>query len=153
IDRLTAPRLVEYWEQNPCVGGGFGEGQGIGAGMAKAAPGRAAAEAKDLGVKVEAQFAVGEYEVVILSAKDSSGLETWLLQNKYKIPNGAEPYLRPYVQQESKFFVAKVDPAKVKRERMGDGPEQTVLSPLRFHYDSEKFTLPIRLGLINSGGT
>jgi MYXO-CTERM domain-containing protein len=28
-----------------------------------------------------------------------------------------------------------------------------VLSPLRFHYDSEQFNLPIRLGLMNSGGT
>ncbi|HEX3345685.1 MAG TPA: DUF2330 domain-containing protein, partial [Polyangiaceae bacterium] len=28
-----------------------------------------------------------------------------------------------------------------------------VLSPLRFHYDADSFTLPIRLGLVNSGGT
>ena len=28
-----------------------------------------------------------------------------------------------------------------------------MLSPLRFHYDSEEFSLPIRLGLANSGGT
>ena len=32
----------------------------------------------DLGVKIEAQFAVGEYQIVILSAKDSTGLDTWL---------------------------------------------------------------------------
>ena len=30
---------------------------------------------RDLGVKIEAQFTVGEYEIVILSAKDSLGLE------------------------------------------------------------------------------
>ena len=29
---------------------------------------------------------------------------------------------------------------------------QAVLSPLRFHYDSEKFELPVRLGLVNSSG-
>jgi hypothetical protein len=28
-----------------------------------------------------------------------------------------------------------------------------VLSPLRFHYDAEAFALPVRLRLINSGGT
>ena len=33
---------------------------------------------KDLGVKVEAQFSVGEYDIVVLSAKDSNGLDTWL---------------------------------------------------------------------------
>ena len=43
--------------------------------------------------------------------------------------------------------------AKVSFERVGNGPEQAMLSPLRFHYDSDAFNLPIRLGLINSGGT
>ena len=46
-----------------------------------------------------------------------------------------------------KFFVAKVDPKKVKFE---DG--RAALSPLRFHYDSDEFTLPIRLGLANTRG-
>jgi hypothetical protein len=46
-----------------------------------------------------------------------------------------------------KFFVAKVDPKKVKME---DG--HVALSPLRFHYDSEEFALPIRLGMANSPG-
>ncbi len=47
-----------------------------------------------------------------------------------------------------KFFVAKVDPAKVT---FVDG--RAALSPLRFHYDSDEFALPIRLGLANSSGT
>src|SRR6478672_9541656 len=103
---------------------------------------------RDLGVTVEAKFAVGEYQILILSAKDSTGLDTWLKQEHYKIPDGAEPLLRPYVEAGSKFFVAKVDPSKVKME---DG--HAALSPLRFHYDSEDFSLPIRLGLANSAGT
>ena len=102
---------------------------------------------KDFGVKIEAQFTVGEYQIVILSAKDSTGLDGWLRAEKYQIPPGAEPLLRPYVASGMKFFVAKVDPAKVKFE---DG--RVALSPLRFHYDTEDFTLPIRLGLANSSG-
>ena len=149
VDSLTAPRLVEYWEQDPCAQGMHMAGGAMPASapmaMAKAASG---ASAEDLGVKIEAQFTVGEYEIVVLSAQDSSGLDTWLRQNKYMIPAGAEPYLRPYVQEGSKFFVAKVNVAKVK---MQDG--RAILSPLRFHYDSERFNLPIRLGLINSEGT
>jgi MYXO-CTERM domain-containing protein len=101
-----------------------------------------------LGVKIEAKFSVGEYNILILSAKDSTGLATWLAQEKYKIPDGAEPLLRPYVEGGSKFFVAKVDPTKVKFE---DG--RAALSPLRFHYDSDEFSLPIRLGMANSSGT
>jgi hypothetical protein len=155
VDKLTAPRLVEYWEQDPCPrpslglaghgvgGGGMGRGMGTGANLS------VRAEA----VRIEAQFTVGEYEIVVLSATDSTALDAWLRQNNYKIPAGAEPYLRPYVQMGMKFFVAKVDVSKVKFERVGNGPEQAVLSPLRFHYDSEAFNLPIRLGLINSAGT
>jgi hypothetical protein len=150
VDRLSAPRLVEYWEQDPCpkdadlggVGaighGGGGTGQGFGAGAGRVGG----------GVVIEARFEVGEYEIVILSAKDSSGLDTWLRENKYKIPENAEPVLRPYVQAGSKFFVAKVDVAKVKLEN-----GRATLSPLRFHYDSERFELPVRLGMLNSSGT
>ncbi|MBX3162358.1 MAG: DUF2330 domain-containing protein [Deltaproteobacteria bacterium] len=98
-------------------------------------------------VKIEAQFDVEEYQIVILSAKEAAGLNDWLKINGYKIPEGAEPLLRPYVESGSKFFVAKVDPAKVK---MVDG--RVALSPLRFHYDSEDFSLPIRLGMANSSG-
>ncbi len=149
VDTLTAPRLVEYWEQDPCAQPQLR--MGAGGGMARNVAPAAKAENKaadDLGVKVEAQFTVAEYEIVVLSAQDSTGLDTWLRQNKYTIPAGSEPYLRPYVQQGMKFFVAKVDVKKVTFEGT-----QAMLSPIRFFYDTERFTLPIRLGLINSSGT
>ena len=47
---------------------------------------------------IEAEFTVAEYDIVILSASDSTGLDTWLRDNDYKIPAGAEPLLRPYVE-------------------------------------------------------
>jgi hypothetical protein len=152
VDRLTAPRLVEYWEQDPCRPQVMYE-------MAPPAPaGMAPADALEEKsgaahhVKIEARFAVGEYDVVVLSAQDSSGLDAWLHENHYRIPGGAEPYLRPYVQMGMKFFVAKVNVAKVRFERSGNGKEHVVLSPLRFHYDADDFFLPVRLGLINSAG-
>ena len=100
------------------------------------------------GVKIEAKFAVGEYNIVILSAQDSTGLDTYLREQHYQIPKGAEPLLRPYVESGMKFFVAKVDPQKVKFEN-----GHAALSPLRFHYDADEFSLPIRLGIANSAGT
>src|SRR5262245_44857508 len=109
--------------------------------------GRSTKQARINVVKIEAQFDVEEYQIVILSATEAAGLEQWLQLNGYKIPEGAEPLLRPYVEAGSKFFVAKVDPKKV---HMVDG--HVALSPLRFHYDSEDFTLPIRLGMANSSG-
>lgn len=148
LDRLAAPRLVEYWEQDPCAPNarygtiGFGSGTGVGYG---AGSGRGGGGGRPM-VKVEAQFAVGEYDIVILSAQDATALQDWLTQHGYKIPAGASAHLQPYVQNGWKFFVAKVDPAKVSfRDGMAN------LSPLRFHYESKDFQLPIRLGLINAG--
>ena len=147
IDKLASPRLVEYWEQDPCAPMVEYKNGGP-PGKPKVRMMGGVQESGGLGVKVEAQFEVGEYEVVILSANDSLGLDTWIRQNGYKIPAGAEPLLRPYVQSGSKFFVAKVNIQKVRFE---NGMAQ--LSPLRFHYDTETFSLPVRLGLVNSAGT
>jgi MYXO-CTERM domain-containing protein len=150
IDQMGAPRLVEYWEQDPCQqeiydrAGGAAPPTATGVAMEKSK-----GNDKDFGVTVEAKFEVGEYQIVILSAKDSTGLDGWLRAEKYQIPPGAEPLLKPYVVAGSKFFVAKVDPTKVKFADDG----RAALSPLRFHYDAEEFTLPIRLGLANSSGT
>ncbi len=149
VDKLAAPRLVEYWEQDPC-NPRYPERRYVLEGVAVLSvdPEDDSAVAEKHGVKIESRFSVGEYNVLILSAKDSLGLDMFLRSQRYKIPAGAEPYLRPYVTQGSKFFVAKVDAKKVKFEN-----GQAMLSPLRFHYDSETFSLPVRLGLINSAGT
>jgi hypothetical protein len=148
IDKLSAPRLVEYWEQDPCPQPSMrdqsAERMAPMMAKSKAAPAGRLMEFDDR-VVVEAQFDVGEYEIVILSAEDGLGLERWLERNGYKIPAGAAPLFRPYIQQGMKFFVAKVN---VKKVTFTNG--QAVLSPLRFHYDSERFELPVRLGLINA---
>ena len=149
VDQLDAPRLVEYWEQDPCFTPPATTERRMRGGGAPLPPSPAPEnKAVDLGVTVEAQFSVGEYEVVILSAKDAGGLDTWLKQEKYKIPDGSEALFRPYVQSGSKFFVARVDAKKVTFDEKG----MATLSPLRFHYDSEQFALPVRLGLVNSNG-
>ncbi|MEJ7603061.1 MAG: DUF2330 domain-containing protein [Kofleriaceae bacterium] len=154
VEQMGAPRLVEYWEQDPC-GAGYERNEQTK--MARASAGTAAPSPEkkdaDFGVTIEAKFTVGEYQIVILSAKDSTGLEGWLNAEKYQIPKAAAPLLRPYVEQGMKFFVAKVDPTKVKFQDDANGTPRVELSPLRFHYDSEEFALPIRLGLANSSGT
>ena len=143
VDTLTAPRLVEYWEHDPCQPMDDFE-----APMAGNTSTDASAE-EDGGVVVEAQFSVGEYDIVILSASDSTGLETWLVANDYNIPSGAQQHFEPYVAGGMKFFVAKVDITKVE---IVDG--NAVLSPLRIEMaDTTNFNLPIKLGLINSSGS
>ncbi len=148
VDNLAAPRLVEYWEQDPCSPRIYEES--VMMPFMTGAPSRAVQRkgGDDLGVTVEAEFEVAEYNIVVLSARDSGGLDTWLRQENYNIPEGAEPVLAPYVAQGTKFFVAKVD-----SERVTFRNGRAVLSPIRVHYDSDDFSLPVRLGLLNSKGS
>ena len=89
---------------------------------------------------------MGEYDILILSAKESRGLETWLTQNGYRIPDGASEVIGSYLKQGMRFFVAKVDLAEQKR--LG----HTFLRPLQIAFESPKFMLPIRLGTVNARG-
>jgi MYXO-CTERM domain-containing protein len=147
LDAVTAPRLVEYWERDPCSGPRYVEDEEGGEEMAMEGPPAAPRGGSGGKVTVEAQFKVGEYDIVVLSSTESTALEDWLNQNDYNIPDGAAPYFKPYVQKGQYFFVAKINMDKVE---YSDG--EAVLSPIRFHYDSEDFVLPVRLGLINSKG-
>ena len=142
----SAPRLVEYFDQNPCVKYEMLE-QKLGSlqdRMPASSPARERGRA--LGVTIEAQYTVGEYDILILSAKESAGLETWLTENGYRIPNGASSVLHSYLKQGMKFFVAKVN--------LGEQAELglTHLRPLQIAFESPKFMLPIRLGTVNADG-
>lgn len=147
LDAYSAPRLVEYFDPDPCQR--YEEEDSFFNIKKKEknmpVPTSAPVEKKDLGVKVEASYTIGEYDIQILSAKYSDGLETWLNQNGYKIPKGASEALRPYIKQKLKFFVAKVN-----LKSMAQG--LTFLRPLQFAYESPKFMLPIRLGMLNAKG-
>lgn len=143
----SAPRLVEYFDENPCVRYELMERRSLD--MAKnMAPASASARERDtaLGVTVEAQYTIGEYDILILSAKESHGLETWLAENGYKIPHGASTVLHSYLKQDMKFFVAKVN--LTEQSKLGF----THLRPIQIAFESPKFMLPIRLGTINADG-
>ena len=150
LNEYSQPRLVEYFDENPCnpardyeksrrsspstslndvVVLGYGENK-----------------KKDLGVSVEAKYLVGEYDILILSATESAGLQTWLEQNGYKIPAGAGEVLEPYIKSNLKFFVVKVN-EKEKKKMPGN-----FLRPIQISFSSPKFMLPIRLGMANADG-
>jgi hypothetical protein len=105
-----------------------------------------AARAKSLGVTIEARYTVGEYDILILSAAQSNGLETWLRENDYSIPRGASAVLASYIKQNMKFFVAKVN--LEEQAKLGF----SYLRPIQVAYESPKFMLPIRLGTVNADG-
>ncbi len=146
LDAYSSPRLAEYFDPDPC------EPVVI---RPSAAPMMAGAArdtvamrrgADALGVRILESFAVGEYDILILSAEQSDGLETWLTQNGYKLPRGASGALKPYIAQGMKFFVAKVNLKAQAKTGFAS------LRPLQFAFDSPKFMLPMRLGMLNAQG-
>jgi hypothetical protein len=146
LDAFTAPRLVEYWDPNPCQTAEREEGLRLMGGVAPSAKMSDAARANALGVKIEARYTVGEYDILILSATQSSGLQRWLTENGYRVPPNAARVLGIYLKQGMKFFVAKVN----LKEKANSGFHD--LRPLQMAYESSKFMLPIRLGMVNADG-
>ena len=144
LDNYTAPRLVEYFDHSPC------RGRVMYAPVRRAAPMRMyknkSSGAKSLGVKIEAKYAVGVYDILLLSAQQSNGLVTWLKQNNYQLPKGAEPVINSYLAMGMKFFVAKVNMNRQAKTGFA------FLKPIRISYHSKNFMLPIRLGMLNAKG-
>jgi hypothetical protein len=148
LDAFSAPRLVEYQDPDPCESRRYQR-----MAMSKAAPamadlaGAGAPQSSQAqGVTVEAAYTVGEYDIVLLSATQSGGLAQWLADNGYRMPARTAAAVRPYVEQEMKFFVARVN----LKEQKAAGFQE--LRPLQLAFESPKFMLPIRLGMANSDG-
>ncbi len=145
LDNYTAPRLVEYFDRSPC------EPQVVyrKAPLARSAPvmlQKKERGADSLGVKIEAKYAVGVYDILLLSAQQSKGLVTWLQQNNYQLPKGAEPVINHYLAMGMNFFVAKVNMQRQSKTGF------SYLKPIRINYHSSNFMLPIRLGMLNAKG-
>lgn len=147
LEAYSGPRLVEYYDQNPCYQYELYD-RAIPSSVKTAVPMMdielEEEVADDLGVTIEASYSVGEYDILILSAEESGGLKTWLTKNNYQIPEGAEEVLDPYIKSDLKFFVAKVNLDKVADS------QTTYLNPIQITYESSKFMLPIRLGMANA---
>jgi len=145
LDSYSAPRLVEYFDPDPCLRMAM-EQRSLAKDAAALPASAATRREKSLGVTVEARYTVGEYDILILSARESDGLETWLRESGYRIPEGASRVLGGYLKQKMRFFVAKVN--LEEQARLGF----SYLRPIQVAYESPKFMLPIRLGMVNANG-
>jgi hypothetical protein len=146
LDAFTAPRLVEYYDPDPCQHEYPVASMGFAGATRTAAVPAAPMQTAYPGVKVEARYDVAEYDISILSAEQSDSLIRWLTDNGYRIPAGAEPVIGSYIKQKMHFFVAKVN---IKRL---DALGRAYLKPLQVRYETSKFMLPLRLGTVNANG-
>ncbi len=145
LDAYSAPRLVEYTDPNPCPGTVevMGEAKQV---VRRRDSSSLESVALKAGVIVRARYKVDEYEIVILSAKEGRSLDRWLRENGYRIPEGAPRVLQSYIRQGMFFFLAKVNWNEQKRLGFN------YLRPIQVAYESPKFMLPLRLGMVNAQG-
>jgi hypothetical protein len=168
LDAYTSPRLVEYHDGDPCavyerleMSSNDAALPAASKELKRSARSRGVTieaqytvgeydililSARQSGVTIEAQYTVGEYDILILSARQSNGLVQWLKENDYRIPPGANRVVNSYLKQDMRFFVAKVNIEE--QSKLG----YQYLRPLQVAYESNKFMLPIRLGTLNAKG-
>lgn len=150
LDAYSAPRLVEYFDQSPCRRDYLEDAESLDVvavaesniGMVR----RALTKEKKYKVTIEAEYKVAEYDIVILSAEESNGLKKYLISEGYKIPEKAEKVLAPYIKNKLKFFLVKVNKKEMRKQ------SKEFLSPIQIKFNSDRFMLPIRLGMANSTG-
>ncbi len=151
LDAYSSPRLAEYYDYNPCRRPMIEEkdfAYPTSVNMDESTNMRVMElTKKEYGVTIEAQYTVGEYDILLLSATESNGLKNWLTDNGYKIPTKAERVLAPYIKSNMKFFVVKVNLEEMKKA----GFDQ--LRPIQVRFTHPKFMLPLRLGMANSEGS
>jgi hypothetical protein len=148
LDNYSAPRLVEYFDENPCQRPMSTESESI---VLSSAPAGDAVRSRrppmpKPEVKILERYTVGEYDILILSAEESQGLKTWLDANGYRMPPDAAEVLEPYLKSGMKFFVAKVNLEAYENQGFKE------LRPIQMTFRSDKFMLPIRLGMANASG-
>jgi hypothetical protein len=136
LDGVTAPRLVERWEKDPC--------------LARAQENwRPEPTPSRPGVQTVATFQDGEYSVMAPGIAESASIVEFLRAREYHLGAEAEAALRPYADAGMRFLIAEVDRDQVHFNKHGEA----LLSPLRWHYDSDRFTLALAVGASQALGT
>jgi hypothetical protein len=140
-DTVTQPRFVEetcedhtgkIYDTCPPRNRGGGEGEGEG-------------ESAE-GVEVQAEWMLGDYTLVALSAEESGDLLQWLDQEGYAVSPALDEVLQDWIDDGQSFLAAKIRP---------DAPLDAAqtLDPLQIRVRSTEVRLPLRAGTVHSKGT
>ncbi len=145
LDAFSAPRLVEYFDEDPCSRRRYDFEDRM-MSMSSLEEDQRRSSAATLGVEIAGEYAIGTYDVLILEASQSDGLITFLTGEGYSLPHGAAPVLKDYIALGMKFFVARVNLERHEASETRDLP------PLQISFTSPDFMLPIQLGKVNADG-
>lgn len=126
LDRLTAPRLVQVWEQDPC---------------AAPTPPAPVAPPRD---ERPATIIKGEYDFASLGRIGAGELEAWLRERGFPLTDAHTAALADHFAAGASFVVARVDRRQVHFDVRGNA----VLSPFRVAFTpAGDWRVPLRAGL------
>jgi hypothetical protein len=95
-------------------------------------------------VTVHEQGTAGIYEFVVLSSTGGDELTTWLSENGYALPIGAERVLGRYVEKGWYWLAMRL------RKDLAESPK-LVPHPIAYTYDSETLTFPLVISQLSAG--
>lgn len=149
LDGRTAPRVRHVWPRcrprpRPSRGALTASADGFGSGASAEST---APTPEELGIEIQDEWPVAEYDVTLLGAQESTGLLTFLRQRGLELPERASAMLRGYIETNHRFVLLRADPSRA--QRLGDA---MMLSPIQIEYDSDQLVVPVRLGTLNSPG-
>jgi hypothetical protein len=126
IDQGDPLAYLDQATQPPPSVGSSGGGDGATAGAAPP-------------VEVIGREDVGGYDVTRLASNDREALDTWLDENGYEVPDGAEPIFASYIRQGWKFVAIRLAPGSEGR-----------LKPLRVGFKTAIPVYPMRLSQLST---
>jgi len=155
LEKLTAPRFMEFWEMDPCDPGPLEQewerSKLANAETAFLGGGQVGGEkkvAKELLLEVEPQFKDGEYTYSVLSGDEAKDAVGWLKGKGYDVSDAAQKALAPYVDAGMNVLIAEVDTKRIELV----GGDRAQLSPIRYWSETKVRKLPEKLGLLNLEG-
>lgn len=158
LDAYSAPRLVELGCETietyvPGASESWTEGGGCGGvPVTHTATGPGATEvevglssADRASVSTSATVTVGDYTATVVDASNALGLQGWLAENGFVVPDGADAVLADYLHEGSAFLALRVAADR-------DPEAESWLTPVQLSYPSAGPSLPIRLGTTSAVG-
>ncbi|MCP4868594.1 MAG: DUF2330 domain-containing protein [Proteobacteria bacterium] len=114
LEEETAPRFVEFVGDGEASGSSFGSCFGpvqSSSGSSSAAAGSEDSEGlQSSEVRLLGEATIGAYEVDLISTFGAEGLEDWLVDNGYVIPDGFAELAAPYIASNMRFLGLQLDP-------------------------------------------
>lgn len=140
VMRMGSPRLVELWEENPCIDVERRTSAHDARYVSTDPQRRGPQDREPPRMLLAASRVVGPYDVTVLDAAQARGLEAWLAGRGYQVPQATIAALQPDIAAGRRFVVAHIPAGRVQLEQ-----GRALLPPLRLVMSAAELRVPVSL--------